>query len=110
MSHSGLRLCFFLNSVQKCDIELRKASAALSTAETCSTFYYKAVGFCGLMKSKIRLGMNVKNVQKLNSRLQMMMMSFICSFRNNNNPKDIYPSFGYSPPRNKDAHVMMLPP
>jgi len=40
----------------------------------------------------------------------MMMMTFICSFRNKNEPTAIYPPSGYSPPRNKEAHVMMLPP
>jgi hypothetical protein len=40
----------------------------------------------------------------------MMMMSFICSFRNKNEPAAIYPSSGYSPPRNKEAHVMMSSP
>ena len=44
------------------------------------------------------------------SEIQMMMMPFICSFRNKNEPAAIYPLSGYSPPRNKEAHVMMRPP
>jgi hypothetical protein len=40
----------------------------------------------------------------------LMMLSFICSFRNKNEPAAIYPPSGYSPPRNKEAHVMMRPP
>jgi hypothetical protein len=39
----------------------------------------------------------------------LMMMSFICSCRNRKKPYAIYP-YGYSPPRNKEAYVMMLPP
>jgi len=42
--------------------------------------------------------------------MMLMMLSFICSFRNKNEPKDIYPTSGYSPPRNKEAHVMKRPP
>jgi hypothetical protein len=40
----------------------------------------------------------------------LMMMSVICSFRNKNEPTAIYPPSGYSPPRNKEAHVKMRPP
>jgi hypothetical protein len=41
----------------------------------------------------------------------VMMMPFICSYRNKNEPTAIYPSFGYSPTRKrKEAHVMMPSP
>ena len=41
----------------------------------------------------------------------VMMLPFICSYRNKNEPTAIYPSFGYSPTRKrKEARVMMLPP
>jgi hypothetical protein len=41
----------------------------------------------------------------------LMMMSFICSCRNKNEPTAIYPSLGTPPPgKKKEAHVMMLPP
>ncbi len=35
----------------------------------------------------------------------MMMMSFICSFRNKNEPKAVYPSYGYSPAREPVSSV-----
>ena len=41
-------------------------------------------------------------------RMGMMMMTFICSCRNNNQPTAIYP-LGTFPRGLKKAHVMMLP-
>jgi hypothetical protein len=35
---------------------------------------------------------------------------FYLFFQKQNEPAAIYPSSGYSPPRNKEAHVMMRPP
>jgi hypothetical protein len=39
---------------------------------------------------------NRTKARRISCRSQMMMMSFICSFRNKNEPKDIYPTSGYS--------------
>ena len=47
----------------------------------------------------------------LAGEIYLLLLSFICSYRNKNEPVAIYPSFGYSPTRKrKEAHVMMLPP
>jgi hypothetical protein len=46
----------------------------------------------------------------LSLAFMMMMMPFICSYRNKNEPTAIYPSWVLPHPERKEAHVMMLSP
>jgi hypothetical protein len=108
--------CVFLNMLhskhacsKKSHVNIMANLACMFDSPTCMLTFLHVENFCMLQVFCIlQVFCTLTHVNMHVYLCQMMMMTFICSCRNNNQPTVIYP-LGTFPRGLKKAHVMMLP-